>query len=490
MGANIAAQVFSDARLARHGDAVAIVYDGREVTYRALAALSQSTAATLAASGAAAGERILVQVADTEGQAAAILGAMGADIVPVILSPRLSDDDIAYVAHETGARLRVADDPGQARAVTVSELAGAATAPAEADPREAFWLYSSGTTGRMKGVIHRHSDLEPVLAFHRETLKVGPGVRSFCTSRLSFAYALSNGFLAPLVLGATVILHPDWPSPETTLATAAQTQPDLVFSVPSMYRAWMARPADDLAPMRAATRFVSAGEHLPAAVAGRWRDLTGIGIHDCYGATETCFLIFASDASAKPDSCGFPCAGVETQLRDENGNILVPAKIGTLFITHPFLALGYGPAADASAQARFQDGWFATGDIFRCDRGGHWFHDGREDDWLKVASQWVSLRAVEATAAECAGVDVAAGGAAKDPDGFLCIALLVIPAPDADGSGLAGAVRDHLDESLETFKRPKWVRVVDDLPRTATGKIRKVELRRMIEDNPSRGAAG
>lgn len=490
MGANIAAQVFSEARLARHGDAVAIVCDGRQLTYHDLAALAATTARAMADAGAGAGTRIIVQAADTEGQAAAILGAMGAGMVPVILSPRLADDDVAYVAEETGARLRVGDDPGVPGGVRVSALAGATAAPATADPREAFWLYSSGTTGRMKGVIHGHNDLEPVLAFHRETLNVGPGVRSFCTSRLSFAYALSNGFLAPLALGGTVILHPDWPSPETTLATAAATAPDLVFSVPSMYRAWLAQPTDALAPMREATRFVSAGEHLPAAVAERWRDLTAAPVYDCYGASETCFLIFASGAGSKPDSCGFPCPGVETQLRDEHGNILNPAKIGTLFITHPFLALGYGPAADAGAQGRFRDGWFATGDIFRCDKDGHWFHDGREDDWLKVAGQWVSLRGVEATAAECAGVDVAAGVAANDPDGFLRIALFVVPAPDAAGADLAAAVRGHLDTSLETFKRPKWVRVVDDLPRTATGKVRKVELRRMVEDDPANGVNG
>jgi len=485
---NISDELFAAARLARYGDGVAIECAGRTLTYRQLAARSEQIASALGGNGAEPGDRIVMRASDTEGLVAAILGAMQAGFVPVILSPRVSDDDLPYIADETGAVLFVENDPDSVGEVSIKKMPTVpGGGPGKRLPGEAFWLYSSGTTGRMKGVIHGHQALAPVLSFHRDTLQVGPGSRTFCTSRISFAYAMSNGLLAPLALGATVILHADWPSPESTLEMIRTARPDVIFSVPSMYRAWLELPGDQLEPMAAAERFVSAGEHLPVPVGDRWRDLCSRNILDCYGCSETCFLTFASTDQAKPASVGTPCADVEAVLRDETGAVVGAGGTGSLFIRHPFLALAYGPAAADDAQARFQDGWFATGDIFRCDDDGYWFHDGREDDWLKVAGQWVSLRRVEEVAAGFDGVSAAAGVSAKDADGFLRIAVFVVPAGHADEPTLVGRLQAYLDEALPTFKRPKWIRTIDVLPQTSTGKVRKVELKGIIEEGHGTG---
>ena len=158
-------------------------------------------------------------------------------------------------------------------------------------------------------------------------------------------------------------------------------------------------------------------------------------------------------------------------------------KLARWLNRHPFLALSYGSKASPDVQARFDDGWFATGDIFRCDEGGNWFYDGREDDWLKVAGQWVSLRAVEDVATKFKGVALASAVAVTDRDGFLRMALFVLPQPEVEPLDLTDQLQGFLDQQLPAFKRPKWIRAIDKVPQTSTGKIKKIEFRRMIEES-------
>ena len=135
--------------------------------------------------------------------------------------------------------------------------------PAEAeDP--AFWLYSSGTTGKPKGIIHSHRSLLPVGQAQREVVGLAAGERSFATSKLFFAYALEHGLLGPLATGATAILEPDWPDVETVLAQVGRHEPHAFFSVPTFYRQLLALGAERLAPFRGVRRFVAAGERVPA----------------------------------------------------------------------------------------------------------------------------------------------------------------------------------------------------------------------------------
>ncbi len=335
----------------------------------------------------------------------------------------------------------------------------------------------------MKGVVHGHHDLAPGVAYHRNALEMGPGTRIFCTSRLSFAYAIGNACLAPLAVGATIVMQPDWPTPENSLEMIEASRPEIVFSVPTLYRNWLELPAGQLEPLRRVGRFVSAGEALPPSIAERWEALIGHPIFDCYGCSETVFFAFATPPGRrKPGSVGFPCAEVETRLYDEMEQPVAAGETGRLLIRHPFVALGYGPAA-AHAQSRFQDGWFATGDVFRRDDEGYWYHCGREDDWLKIAGRWMSIKDLEETAGGFDGVAESVTVAARDADGFMRVALFVVLSDGEDPEQFVTRIEGFLDGCLPHYKQPKWIRVVDDLPRTATGKVRKAELRQMIEEH-------
>ncbi len=496
---NIAGMLFSDDHLKRVRDRDAILCEGRRISYGELADLVVRAGKALEAQGLRAGDRVVLRLRDTELLVGGIFGAMHVGLVPVILALHVSGGDLRHVLEDTRAALLVDEDDGEDRdapfpvkRMRAGDLARSQVSPISpgarnegAGGREAFWLFSSGTTGPMKGVVHGHHDLAPVVAYHQNALGMGPGTRIFCTSRLSFAYAIGNACLAPLAVGATMVMQPDWPTPENSLETIEATQPEVVFSVPTLYRHWLELPAGQLEPMRRVGRFVSAGEALPPSIAERWTALTGRPIFDCYGCSETVFFIFATPPERpKPGSVGFPCAEVETRLCDENDQPVAPGETGRLLIRHPFLALGYGPAA-AHAQKRFRDGWFATGDVFRRDDGGYWHHCGREDEWLKIAGRWMSIRDLEETAGGFDGVAEAVAVAARDADGFMRVALFAVLGDGEEHETFVTRIGGFLDGRLPHYKQPKWIRVVDELPRTATGKVRKAELRKMIEEQPA-----
>jgi len=496
---NIARQLFSRDNLERVGGRDAILCEGRRISYGELADLAFRTGLALESLGLGAGDRVVLRLRDTELLVGAIFGTMHVGLVPVILALHVTGSDLRHVLEDTRAALLVDEDdaadddaPLPVKRMRAGDLARMQAVPAcsgtpDAVPsgREAFWLFSSGTTGPMKGVVHGHHDLAPVVAYHRNALGMGPGTRIFCTSRLSFAYAIGNACLAPLAVGATLVLQPDWPTPENSLETIEATRPEIVFSVPTLYRHWLELPARQLEPMHRVGRFVSAGEALPASIAERWTALTGRPIFDCYGCSETVFFIFATPADRpKPGSVGFPCAKVETRLCDENDQPVAPGETGRLIIRHPFLALGYGPAA-AHAQKRFQEGWFATGDVYRRDEEGYWYHCGREDDWLKIAGRWMSIKDLEETAGGFDGIAEAVAVAARDADGFMRVALFVVLDDGEEHEEFLTRIEGFLDDRLPHYKQPKWIRVVDELPRTATGKVRKAELRQTIEEQPA-----
>ncbi len=227
-------------------------------------------------------------------------------------------------------------------------------------------------------------------------------------------------------------------------------------------------------------RFVSAGEHLPPSLVSAWRRHSGRAIANCYGCSETIFLAFTGDGdTATPGSVGTPVPGVETKLeaRTLAGG---GRRSGRLYLRHPFMASGYGPLEEETAR-RFQDGWFATGDLFEIDDAGCWHHRGREDDLVKIAGQWVHVREVEDAVSAETAVAEAAAVTAHDRDGLLRIALFLVPAAGQAPDAVVATVRAALELRLPTYKRPRWIRSTPALPRTTTGKVQRHRLRRLIE---------
>ncbi len=415
---------------------------------------------------------------DTPEFAAAWLGAVHAGAVAVALNTRISEDEYRYIQADSGARLTITDGEASWRdALARAAPQASACAVGAEDP--AFWLYSSGTTGKPKGIIHSHLSLLPAGQAQREVIGLLPGERCYTTSKLFFAYALEHGLLGPLATGATAILEPDWPDAETVLAHVARDRPAAFFSVPTFYRRLLALGAARLAPFRAVRRFVAAGEKLPARLIEQWRAATGGEILSLYGMSETfCACIVTPPGTSSGSHTGAPLAGVETQLRTPAGEPVAAGESGELWLRHPALAQGYANRPEQTA-AQFLAGWFCTRDLFSRDAAGFFSHQGRADELVKIAGQWVQPGELEEAVTGTATITEAACVQVTDAEGSERLALFVATAGDA-ALALAAA-GEACEQKLPRFKRPKWIRAVAELPRTASGKVQRFKLRELIE---------
>ena len=256
--------------------------------------------------------------------------------------------------------------------LVVDQLTGdeSATEEFETCPRgsadEALWVYSSGSTSRPKGIVHTHRSIIDCCAFHSDTLGVAEGDLLFCTSKLSFAYALANGLLAPLRLGATVYLHPDWITPDALRSVLKIEKPRVVFSVPSLYRNLLNQaPGEQEKLFSIPDHYVSAGEHLLSEIRLRWQELSNRTIMNVYGCSETLFLALASNPEDTPlHSVGSLLPNVNGQLKDFSQQTPPNDSIdqGVLHLTHPFMFTHYANRAKDTAQ-RLANGQFNTGDL-------------------------------------------------------------------------------------------------------------------------------
>jgi benzoate-CoA ligase len=449
---------------------------------------------------------VLLLMRDTPEFAAAWLGTVHAGAVAVALNTKLSEAEYRHIRSDSAARLAIVEDVfAQARPDLAREhasegslvIAGAAAGPAASwrealtraaaqsvpfaahanDP--AFWLYSSGTTGMPKGIIHTHRSLLPAGQGQREVVGLAAGERSFATSKLFFAYAMEHGLLGPLATGATAILEPDWPDAETVLARVAQHRPAAFFSVPTFYRQLLALGAERLAPFRAVRRFVGAGERLPAQLIEQWRAATGGEILSLYGMSETfCACMVTPPRTSNGSRTGKPLAGVDTQIRMPEGGEAAVGETGELWLRHPGLALGYANRPEQTA-AQFRDGWFCTRDLFTRDAEGFFLHQGRSDELMKIAGQWVQPGELEEAVAGDPAISEVACVQVTDVEGFERLAMFVATRGES-AKALAAAGR-VCEEKLPRFKRPMWIRAVAELPRTATGKVQRFKLRELIE---------
>lgn len=491
-------------RLASH---TALIADGVAVSYAGLGAAVRRAASAYAALGLARGDVVGLMLHDSLLSVAALLGAAHAGLVFIPLNPRLPATDYGFIASDARLKLIVHEDefapllasvaaaspttrlmPGRGEHGFDTLLSGMQESLHAADTDAAdpvFWLYSSGTTGRPKGIIHGHAGLAQSGKLLREVIGITPkqvdgsgGCTMLCTSKGFFAFGLDNGLLAPLSVGGTAILSSAWPTPEQVAELVERHEPDCLFSVPTFFRRLATLPADRLAPFRSVRWYYTGGERLPESLAQQWEDATGAPIHVCYGMSETYVNATANyPGRIRAGSIGQPLPGVETKLLTHEGGSPPGGEPGVLWLRHPVMALRYNHA-EASARA-FRDGWYCTNDLCTQDADGYLFHEGRADELLKVAGQWVKPGEVEEAALADESVREAACVIVPDAQGFERLALFIVAADAGAGDATAGVVSRC--ERLPTHSRPKWVRAVGELPKTATGKIQRFMLRERLQ---------
>ena len=486
------------------GARVAIRDAEGEVTYAALAVNVNRAGNALAALGLGRGDRVLMVVKDCPPFFYAFWGAIKAGFVPVPLNTLLRAPDYRFVIENARAAclLYSPEFAGECEAA----LAGAAHRPAHALPAEgagesfaarlaaasealepapasaedaAFWLYTSGSTGTPKGGVHRHRDMVVTSQyFGVDTLGVRADDIHFSAAKLFFAYGLGNAMTFPLWTGGTAVLLAGRPTPETTFATIEAFRPTIYYGVPTLYAAQL-RALEGGAPDLSSLRLcVSAGEPLPAPVLERWRAATGLDIVDGIGTTEILHIFISNRPGAVvPGTSGTVVPGYEVRLVDDEGRDVAPGETGNLLIRGQSLIAEYWgePARTAAA---FEGEWLRTGDTYYVDEAGCYVCCGRADDMLKVGGIWVSPVEIEARLAAHPAVLEAAVVGRADDDGLVKPEAWVVLAEGHEaGERLSAALVAHCKEGLAPYKYPRWLRYVEDLPKTATGKIQRYRLR-------------
>jgi benzoate-CoA ligase len=485
--------------VSRRGSGRLIRCEGQDVSGGELVELALALQRALAERGLAPGDRVLLLLRDTPVFVAAFLGALRGGYVPVPISTLLPPKDVAFIARDAGVRAVFVDtalprtlaDPAlypagiafftahafgvEGAAARGAELPTAATRAC--DP--AVFLYTSGTTGEPKGVVHRHVDLPfTAQAYGRQILGLGEDDRVLSAAKLFFAYGLGNALTFPLLLGSEIVLCPDRPTPEAMFALLRDESPTIFFGVPTLYAAMLAHP--DLPTTLGHVRLcVSAGEALPAAIFERWRARFGVEILDGLGSTEM-LHIFVSNrpGSPRPGSSGVPVPGYRVRIVDESGRDVADGEIGTLLAHGASAARSYHARPDATAQTMFAPGWVRSGDSYRREPDGSHWHVGRSDDLMKVSGQYVSPVEVESVLAAHDAVVEAAVVGEIDAEGLVKPLAFVVLVPDARPSdALVRELQAFVKAKLAPHKYPRRVEFVDELPKTATGKIRRHLLR-------------
>jgi benzoate-CoA ligase family protein len=357
----------------------------------------------------------------------------------------------------------------------------------------AFWLYTSGTTGKPKGAMHRHGAVEVVCeTYGAQVLGVRRDDRCLSAAKAFFAYGLGNTVLFPLATGAAAVLEPAPSRPDALVERAQKFGATVFFAGPTffanMLRAQL--PPDSLSGVRTA---VSAGEALPAALYQRWTGHFGVDILDGIGMTEMLHIFLSNrPGGVRPGTTGVAVPGYDLKIVDEDGRPVPAGTPGTLMVRGDSTATGYWSRYAASRQV-FQGEWLRTGDTYVRTEDGFFSCLGRTGDMLKASGIWVAPAEVEERLLAHDAVAQAIVVAASDVDGLeKPVAYVVL----RDG---AGATEDELiqfcRDGLPSVKRPRKIVFVSGYPTTATGKIRRVELRAMaatvlIEPLPPAEAAG
>ena len=488
------------------------------LTYGDLDQRVRRLAAGLRAMGVKREERVLLLMHDSKDWPVAFLGAMYAGVVPVAVNTLLTADDYAYMLEHSRAQAvlvsgallptvtaAMVKSDHEVQKVIVSRPAAPLhpsevefeaflqphaplTKPSLTGPDDpGFWLYSSGSTGRPKGTVHSHANpYWTAELYGKRVLGLREDDVCFSAAKLFFAYGLGNALTFPMSVGATTIVMGERPTPDATFrrwtgegwgpqGAALLPRPTVFFGAPTGFAGMLAHPA---LPARTdvALRLVSsAGEALPADLGQRFKAHFGVDIVDGIGSTEMLHIFLSNrPAEVRYGTTGWPVPGYRIELRGDEGQPVADGEPGDLYIHGPSAAMMYWGNREKTRDT-FQGGWTKSGDKYVRNADGTYTYGGRSDDMLKVSGIYVSPFEVEATLVQHPAVLEAAVIGVEDAEGLTKTKAFVVlkAGQDAGEDDLKLFVKDR----LAPYKYPRQIEFVEELPKTATGKIQRFKLR-------------
>lgn len=517
-----AAQVLVDSHLAQGRAAKAAILSGdRTVTYGQLHEAVNRFGNVLLGLGVRREERVAILLPDSPEWVYAFFGAIKIGAVAIPFNTMLAGKDYEYLLNDSRAQVLVvhadlvhnidairdrlrylkhtilvgARADGHLDFDAVMQDACPTLEPADTSKDDmAFWLYSSGTTGFPKGAVHLHHDMIVAADLYaRDTIGLRESDVSFSVAKLFFAYGLGNGLYFPLRTGGTTVLLPDRPVPEKVFQTVDRYRPTVFFGVPTSYAALLHEAEKTGRTCLGEARMcVSAGETLPRHLFLEWRKRFQLDILDGIGSTEILHIYISNRPQrARPGSTGELVAGFEAKILDDDGHELPAGHVGTLFIKGDSTASSYWNKHEASKQT-FCGQWINTYDKFMVDQDGFFWYSGRANDMLKVSGQAVWPTEVEAVLQEHPAVlESGVTGAATDEGLLKPVAYVVLKDGQQGSPELARELQQFVKSHTAPHKYPRAVVFVEQLPKTASGKIKRFELRhRAAQDRLLRSPQG
>ncbi len=496
---------------AQRGAKTAFVDDQGELTYGELAERVRCLAAGLRALGIKREERVLLLMQDCNDWPVAFLGAMYAGLVPVAVNTLLTADDYAYMLEHSRAQAvlvsgallpaltaaMIKSDHEVQKVIVSRPLAPLHPAevefeafvraqsplarPAATNPDDpGFWLYSSGSTGRPKGAVHSHANpYWTAELYGKGVLALRESDVCFSAAKLFFAYGLGNALTFPMSVGATTLLMAERPTPEATFKRltggVGGVKPTVFYGAPTGFAGMLASPALPKRHDVALQLVSSAGEALPAEIGERFKAHFGVDIVDGIGSTEMLHIFLSNRRDrVRYGTTGWPVPGYEVELRGEDGKPVADGEAGDLYIHGPSAALMYWGNREKTRET-FQGGWTKSGDKYVRNADGSYTYAGRSDDMLKVSGIYVSPFEVEATLVQHPAVLEAAVIGVPDAEGLTKTKAFVVL---KQGSATTDAeLKTFVKDRLAPYKYPRAIEFIDELPKTATGKIQRFKLR-------------
>jgi acyl-coenzyme A synthetase/AMP-(fatty) acid ligase len=458
---------------------VEVARDGsrREWTFGEVAEHSTRMAGALAARGVGRGDVVLTLIGNRPDWVFAMVACfrLGAVVLPCNEQLRANDLRVRLDAAEPAvvlvdernlAELEAAGPTGEVVVVPDESLLDAEPVPPAAltpeDP--CLIVFTSGTAGEPKGVVHGQRYLPGQRTQADHWLAPASGELVWCTAASGWSKSARNAFIAPWLRGAAALLHDARFQPEERLDVLERERVNVLCMAPTEYRVIAKRAR--LRPLPALTGLVAAGEALNPEVLRAWEEATGLGIRDGYGQTETGQLTANPPGVApRPGSMGRPLPGVD--LRVDEGELVLadPATDPTFFVSY----------LDGNAPP---PGPWPTGDRVGVDDDGYLYFEGRTDDVIISAGYRIGPFEVEsALVAHPAVAEAAVVAAPDDERGSVVLAVVVLREGYAPADELARELQDHVKRETAPYKYPRVVEFADELPKTASGKVRRALLR-------------
>ena len=490
---NMAAHTFAPAALAPEKLALEVIAGPGEVaarwTHGELAEAVRRTAAGLAAGGLRPGDRMLLRLGNSAEFPILFFAAIALGAVPAPASPQLTRAEVAAILADLdpalvalGAGLDL--PPGiPCPVIGPAEIAAlgrhpprsfAATMPD--DP--AFIVYTSGTSGRPKGVLHAQRAAWARRMMWQGWYGLRPDDRVLHAGAFNWTYTLGAGLTDPWAAGATALIHAGPPDRHVWPRLAAAHGATIFAAVPGVYRQMLDAPglAEGFAGLR---HGLSAGEALAETVAEAWSRATGRPIYQALGMSEiSTYISFSPEDPPVPGRSGRPQRGRRVAILGETGSAPLPRGTDGLLAVgrrDPGLMLGYWRRPEETAAA-FRGEWFLTGDRARMEADGTITHLGRADEVMNAGGYRVAPQEVEAALLRHPGIAEAAAVDLPVREGVSIVAAFFVPAGDAPE---ADELARHCEGLLARYKCPREFHAVASLPRGSNGKLIRRKLRDM-----------